>query len=496
MTAVPDWDVVSDAELAGAAATGDRVAFAGIYDRYADRLHDFCVGMVRDRDAAADCVQDTFCTAATRLSSLRDPDKLRPWLYAIARNEALRRIRERRREQPSDDLPEATSGEPGPEAMAARTELAALIAQVAGGLSDRDRAVLELTYRHGLDGPELADALGVSVSGARTLTHRLRETIERSLGALLVARRARTGQGCADLGALLADWDGQFTILMRKRIARHIDSCPTCEDQRGRLANPVALLGGAPLFIPCPAGLRERTLDRIQLVSAETDLIGPAASSSAAGSPGGSRLPAGAAAVAGLASAPDPRDVADDIASGAADSQGEKRRRRGLVPFLLLGAAVIAALGLTLFWPFRQDTSLTPVVVSETPSQPSPTPSAKPTTQAPPSAPPTVTAATIAPPTYERPTVVPFVPPVADPSTPSKSAAPVAPRIPRATTGARSSAPPTVTARPPTPPTHSGGNGTSKGSGGSGGSTGGGSTGGGSTGGGSTGGGSTSGGPA
>ena len=129
--------------------------------------------MVRDREAAADCVQDTFVTAATRLSSLRELDKLRPWLYAIARNEALRRIRERNREQPSDELPEVTSAEPGPEVMASRTELATLIAQVAGGLSDRDRAVLELTYRHGLDGPELAEALGVSAAGARTMTHRL-----------------------------------------------------------------------------------------------------------------------------------------------------------------------------------------------------------------------------------------------------------------------------------------------------------------------------------
>src|SRR5207302_4473911 len=106
MTALPDWNMAGDAELAGAAAAGDRAAFAGIYDRYADRLHDFCIGMVRDRDAAADCVQEAFCTAAAQLSTLRDPDKLRPWLYAIARNEALRCIRLRRRENVSDELPE------------------------------------------------------------------------------------------------------------------------------------------------------------------------------------------------------------------------------------------------------------------------------------------------------------------------------------------------------------------------------------------------------
>src|SRR5258707_7235222 len=199
MTAVPSWDIVgpTDAELARSAAAGDRGAFAGIYDRYADRLHDFCIGMLRDRDGAADCVQDAFCIAATRLPQLREPDKLRPWLYAIARNEALRRLRERRRETPTDELPDDMSHEPGPDTLAARTELADLIAQAAGGLSDRDRSVLEVAYRHGLDGPDLAEALGVSRTNANTVVHRLRETIERSLGALLVSRHARnTPDGC------------------------------------------------------------------------------------------------------------------------------------------------------------------------------------------------------------------------------------------------------------------------------------------------------------
>ncbi|ODQ87460.1 RNA polymerase sigma factor [Mycolicibacterium flavescens] len=101
MTAVPQWHVedvrTTDAELVRGSMSGDRAAFAAIYDRYADRLHDFCVGMLRDLDGAADCVQETFCIAATRLPQLRDRDKLRPWLYSIARNEVLRRLRELRR---------------------------------------------------------------------------------------------------------------------------------------------------------------------------------------------------------------------------------------------------------------------------------------------------------------------------------------------------------------------------------------------------------------
>jgi DNA-directed RNA polymerase specialized sigma24 family protein len=84
-------DALDDAELALAAAGGNQLAFSAIYDRYADRLHDFCVGMLRDGDAAADCVQDVFVTAATKLVQLQDPNRLRAWLYAIARHEALAR---------------------------------------------------------------------------------------------------------------------------------------------------------------------------------------------------------------------------------------------------------------------------------------------------------------------------------------------------------------------------------------------------------------------
>jgi hypothetical protein len=50
---------------------------------------------------------------------------------------------------------------------------------------------------------------------------------------------------------------------MRKRIARHIESCPKCNDERHRLVTPAALLGAAPAFIPAPARLRQQTLDEI-----------------------------------------------------------------------------------------------------------------------------------------------------------------------------------------------------------------------------------------
>jgi RNA polymerase sigma factor (sigma-70 family) len=199
MTAVPDWDIVdprnTDAELVCGSLAGDRTAFAQIYDRYADRLHDFCVGMLRDRDSAADCVQDTFCLAATRLPQLREPDKLRPWLYSIARNEALRRLRERRRETLSDELPDIQSEDDGPDTLAARTELAEMIAEAAGGLSDRDRAVFDLAFRHGLNGPDLAGALGVSHANANAHCWWLAAHEANRVNAQSWTRCLRTGTG-------------------------------------------------------------------------------------------------------------------------------------------------------------------------------------------------------------------------------------------------------------------------------------------------------------
>jgi RNA polymerase sigma factor (sigma-70 family) len=430
MTAVPESDILSDAELAVAAAAGDRGAFAGIYDRYADRLHDFCIGMVRDANAAADCVQDTFCTAATRLDSLREPDKLRPWLYAIARNEALRFLRARRREQPSDELPDETSSEPGPEALAARSELAELVAQAAGGLSERDRTVLELTYRHGLDGPELAEALGVSAASARTLTHRLRETVERSLGALLVVRNARAGHGCAELASSLQDWDGQFTVLTRKRVARHIDSCVTCEAARAKLVNREALLGASAVFIPAPDGLRKRTLDNIQLCSASSALGAGAAVS------GGGR----GQATPDQGHGDQQSDAAGGNAGAAVDP--ERRRRRGLlVLFFLLAAALFAALWLAKSWRFSSDAPSSPAGVTATSSQPSPSPTA--TSSAPSSAPSTTPPPAVqtsepaaAPPPVVRTTAAPtyipqkpqqYIPPPPAQTPPAASAPPPPP---------------------------------------------------------------------
>ena len=95
--------VPTDAALATALAGGDANALAGIYDRYADTLHNFCFGVCRNPDQAADATQQTFLLAFERVGQLRDPSKLRSWLFSIARNEVMKGFRDTARTRPAED---------------------------------------------------------------------------------------------------------------------------------------------------------------------------------------------------------------------------------------------------------------------------------------------------------------------------------------------------------------------------------------------------------
>ncbi|HZZ97272.1 MAG TPA: sigma-70 family RNA polymerase sigma factor [Jatrophihabitantaceae bacterium] len=261
MTARHRSDGADDAALATAVAAGDVTALAEIYDRYAARLLGFCRSMLHNQAEAEDCLQDVFVIATTRLSGLREPALLRSWLFSVARHECLARIDKRKREVLVDEVADRPSFDPDPSSSAAvDAELAALLRDAQAGMSDRDRLLLELADRQQLAGEEFAAAVGVTRSTAYTLLARARATAKKSIGALLVARTGR--DRCAELDTLLAGWDGELTVLSRKQVARHIEKCSVCDEQRSRVASAAALLGGeGEAFAAGLVSLRTRILE-------------------------------------------------------------------------------------------------------------------------------------------------------------------------------------------------------------------------------------------
>lgn len=271
-----------DAELVAGLRSGDQQCLAGIYDRYADRLYDFCTGMLRNRDDAADAVQDTFLVVSRRIEQLRDPERLRPWLYAIARSVVLDRIRARARSRPTEAVIDTPDPGAGPERQAEQEALRRLVADAADGLSDTDQVMLRL-HLHGLQGAELGVAMGISARTAHVRLSRLRDQVEAALGALLVARLGR--RECAGLAEVLGNWSGRLTPLLRKRVVRHVEGCPRCGERRRAAASPWALLSGL-VVLPAPPELRTQVLGDVELVGVRaTEATGPALADGATPAP-------------------------------------------------------------------------------------------------------------------------------------------------------------------------------------------------------------------
>ena len=261
-----------DSEVVASIVAGDPEGLAAAYDRYSGPLFGYCQSLLREPDDAADAVQDTFVIAASKVGRLRDPERLRAWLFTVARNECLHRLKARRAATVLEDLPEQPDESVDVGAEAERNESRELIRAAVGGLNDGERDVINQLW-HGLEIPEVATVLGVSRNHAHSLFSRARDQLEASVGVLVVGRSGR--KDCAALDQLLHGWDGRLTAPLRRRVGRHIDRCSVCSDRRRRELRPAALLsvapgalagfalaasGGPASLVLAPAGLRATVL--------------------------------------------------------------------------------------------------------------------------------------------------------------------------------------------------------------------------------------------
>jgi len=244
---------MGDSEVVASIVAGEAEGLAVAYDRYASDLYGYCRSLLHEPDDAADAVQDTFVIAASKLAGLRERERLRAWLFAVARNECLHRLKTRRAAAPLQDAPELADESVDVGGAAERAETIALVRAAVGGLNDGERDVINQLW-HGLEVPEVAAVLGVSRNHAYSLFSRAREQLEASVGVLLVGRAGR--RDCAALDSLLGDWDGRLTARLRRRVGRHIDQCGTCSDRRRQELTPAMLYSLTPGAVLGMAALR------------------------------------------------------------------------------------------------------------------------------------------------------------------------------------------------------------------------------------------------
>jgi RNA polymerase sigma-70 factor (ECF subfamily) len=83
----------SDIELLAQLRAGDHSAFEALFNRYRDKLYDYCYRLCQDPFASQDHVQDAFLRVFNSIDSLADPFSFRAWLFKIARNQIYNSLR-------------------------------------------------------------------------------------------------------------------------------------------------------------------------------------------------------------------------------------------------------------------------------------------------------------------------------------------------------------------------------------------------------------------
>ena len=186
---------VSDEELVARARAKDFGAFEQLLDRYEDKIFRLAYRFVRNETEAKEVLQDTFLSIWRKLDTFKGDSQFGSWLYRVAANTALMRLRAQRRhpEVSTEELPAGyldTFGAlpPTGENWAKRPddelqsdELRRHIQSATDALPEIYRTVFLLRDVEGLSTEETAEILDISVPTVKTRLHRariaLRDTI-------------------------------------------------------------------------------------------------------------------------------------------------------------------------------------------------------------------------------------------------------------------------------------------------------------------------------
>lgn len=176
----------TDEELVARFQRGQRDAFGELVRRYEGELFGYLRRYVGNAELAADVFQNTFLLVFTKANQFERGRPVRPWLYAIATNQAIDAMRRQGRHQAVrlDDATENGDGddgsqlfrylqsdEPGPFDQLEESERRQLVRDSVDQLPDFLKQVVVLTFFQGLKQSEIGAALGIPVGTVKSRMH-------------------------------------------------------------------------------------------------------------------------------------------------------------------------------------------------------------------------------------------------------------------------------------------------------------------------------------
>jgi len=164
---------------------GDRSGCDECVRRHAPGIYRLALRLTRNEAEAEDVMQETFLSAFKGIDRFDGRAELRTWLYRIAYNAAMMRLRRTRRDHvPLDEASEPDDGTPVPQELydwsqvpereLEKTELRAHMEKAIGDLPGRLRTVFVMRELEDLSTEDTAQALGISAEAVKTRLHRAR----------------------------------------------------------------------------------------------------------------------------------------------------------------------------------------------------------------------------------------------------------------------------------------------------------------------------------
>lgn len=165
---------------------GEREVFAELVRRYERELFSYLRRYLGNAEVAEDAFQAVFLQVHLKCDLFEEGRRFRPWLYAIATNQAIDTQRRNRRhkmvsldhvgrsalmDESRDYADLMVSGEPDPQASAGNQERNELLRQAMGQLSEQMRNVIHLVYYQGLKYREAAEIMSIPVGTVKSRLH-------------------------------------------------------------------------------------------------------------------------------------------------------------------------------------------------------------------------------------------------------------------------------------------------------------------------------------
>jgi RNA polymerase sigma factor (sigma-70 family) len=150
---------------------------------YAPGLRRYSLRLLADAALAEDVVQQTFEIAVVSYPSLRHPDRIKAWLFAIARNECLQLLAQPRSSPLTEDYPADAALRP--DESTAATDLHDNITRALDALPSIYRQAVTLRDMEGFSYAEIASMTGVSLSAVKFRIYKGRDLLMNALSLVL-----------------------------------------------------------------------------------------------------------------------------------------------------------------------------------------------------------------------------------------------------------------------------------------------------------------------